>query len=211
MTYWEIKSAIAEEIGDTPSDAWLKRKINEWYEKIISSIKDIDPGSYRKRSDPFVLNFDWSYEVSVDLPSDCETIDMINFIENEWERPIKIKDTTYDEISPVLWFRWYREWAKVYFRWIDRGYSDVVVHYIKSVPDLASNGNIPDFSSKYHSILVYYAVWRYYQDENAETDWKLWIQEFERWLGDFIRTIRPKKERKRLKVFFNDWERSWHC
>lgn len=211
MNYDEIKSAVIDEIDDTPSESWFKRKINEWYEKVISSIKEIVPGNYRNRSEASSITYDWSYEYSIDLPDDCETIDKIDFLNDDDVNPIKIKDTSYDEISPVPWFRWYREWTKVYFRWVEKDYDNIVVHYLKIVSDLESSDDIPDFSSKYHSLLVYYAIWRYYQDENAETDWKAWIQEFERWLGDFIRTIRPKKEKKRLKVFFDDWTKTWHC
>ena len=200
MTKKEIYDEACEDIDDELKLTRFNRYLNEWYFIILNKLYSVNPNAYRKTH---ILNLD-SEIAEYDLPTDLQSIDKITY---SWKwiylwfpnQEIKIPKTTYDEDN-VCWLRWVDIWGKILFRSLTQDLENVTIHYLRKAEALLEDSDVPEFNPNFHNILTYYIKSRYYQNEKMEMDWADFLRDFYWLLDELEKSVRPVKEKKRLKI-----------
>ena len=211
MKVSEIKIALEEEVDDTIALSKHLRWLNDWYRKVIARIKKVNSSLFLENTTFDLTANNWN-EIEITLPDDLATIDRVDYVDSNSisTKPIRIKNTVFDEKKYITGLRWFRKWNKIIFRWLDEGIANVKLHYWTKITKLNYEEwvsddeiNLPD--PAYDSILVTYELFRYFKSENMETDWKQYLDEFYLELDEMISDLTPVSEPMKLKVGIENW------
>lgn len=209
LTYNNCKTAVESETWDTMNVTEFARWYSDWYRRVMQKVKEVDPNRFIASEAVFNLTANNWAELDHDIPATCLTVERIEYPNpdnvSDDLQPIKMPDTKYDEESYRRDVRWYRLWDKIYFRSVIEDIDDVkLIFKIKIV--VPSWDNAPSFPDPlYDTLLVDYCLARYFKKENLETDWRPYMEEFERQLDYMVDDIQPTNEQVTLDVTVDDW------
>jgi len=200
--------------------------LNDWIFYIKTYTKKIaEKIEYKKQiilKDDFIASTTKEFTLNTDLDS-IEKVDIQEYI---WEditkceiRYLTIPKTTFDENSRYeKWLRYYIQNNKIYFRWSQYYYEnhikyDITIHYVPKLSSVLDMNDTIPFEEWLARTLAEFCCYKYYLDENWETDYTKYYKEFVRQVDVYIKSIERIREPVQIRLP-NMWKYTldpWLC
>jgi len=174
MTYQEIYQAVEDLLGDSSADTELRiKKYINWAQQDVSSRKDWN--FLHTSATLATVNGTKNYSLSANC---FKLIDMVNATDSTYLE--EMDQRTFNQIKPVVSTGDTGAPTTYVPLWNDQSGATVVqlyptpadaytlnYNYLKSIPDLASNSDVPIIPNRYHAVLIDYALGREYEHRRS--------------------------------------------